>query len=183
MAENVAIKEIRNLRPPEVQLLEMFYQQWTGQAAPPPTEKELAQARTLLKTHGPNRAKAIIKEALKHMKGAFPNAKTFSAVSYYLSDAIADVDKIERRREREKHEREQANQEAAQVQSHKAGSVELQRHWKEVWYRMTGPEQEEIVRAVKEKFPRYVRIPHLFEKRCIQELADRRRSPTTSGAA
>jgi hypothetical protein len=174
LAEGVEVKELRNIQPPETQLLQLFYQEWTGTPAPQPSVKELEQARNLIKQHGQPRAKVIVKQALRHMKKSFPNAKTFGAISYYLTDAIADVEREQRRTEVEKQERQQQQEQERKDAAWRATTEALETYWKQEWYRLGGTEQQEIISAIKAKFAPLVRIPHLFEKRCIRELALRR---------
>ena len=172
-AESVEVKELRNVRPPEWQLLDQFYRDWTGEPPPAPSDKELTQARELLKRHGPSRAKAIIKHALKHMKVQFPNAKTFGAVAYYLADAIADVERDERRAQLDKHEREQLAAEAEELAMQRRERQELETVWLSRWKALSDANQTEIIRSVTQKFPHFVRFPELLEKRCVKELCDR----------
>jgi hypothetical protein len=184
-AENVEVKELRNVRPPEWQLLDLFYRDWTGEPPPAPSDKELTQARELLKRHGPHRAKAIVKHALKHMKLQFPNAKTFGAVSYYLADAIADVEREERRAQEDKQAKERFAEEAKVQTEQRREQEELETHWLPRWKALNDVEQAEIIRAVTKKFPHFVRFPELLEKRCVRELRDRKKAiaATESAAA
>jgi hypothetical protein len=183
LAENGEVKELRYLVPPESQLVNLFYQEWSGAKPLMPTTKELEQARLHLKEHGPQRAKTIVRHAIKHMKVRFPDAKAFGAISFYLTEAIADADKAERRAAVEKEERRQMDAEEGLLKRRRQEQQELEEVWLPRWKALAENEQQEIAQAVLTTFPRFDRLPHLLEKRCVVELRDRTmRRPRSASA-
>lgn len=173
LVENVEVKELRNIVPPETQLVQFFYQEWTGAKPMAPSAKELDQARGLLKEHGPQKAKALVRNAIRHMKVRFPDAKAFGAVSFYMKEAHADLDKAERRAVIEKQERERMDAEEDELKARKRAQQELEEVWLPRWKQLSNEKQAEITQAVLQVFPRFDRMPHLLENRCVLELRNR----------
>ncbi len=79
----------------------------------------------------------------------------------------------ERRAQTDRKEVEQLDVENNARASLKQVQEELDQVWLPKWKSLTNEEQAEVIRAVAEKFPKYLQFPKLLEKRCVSELRDR----------
>ena len=173
--ETFEVREIRDTRTPESELVTEFYRLWTSDGARRPTRKELEQAQALIAQHGLKKAKDSIPRIVKRLKENWPDAKTFGAVSPYVPEVIADMDRDGQRREREREEH--AKDEQAQVEQNRqqAEDAKFVAAWKPVWDALPVAEQEEIRQAALSGPKRYLhQVPRLAEKLCLSELARRR---------
>ena len=145
----IALKELRNLRPAEWQLMAEFYRVWTGEHLHRPTGKELSQAQALVTEFGLTRARSLIQFAVKRMKIEWPDAKTFGALSAYLPDAKRDLEREQHRREREQEEVTQTKVEQAAEARKRQSREEAERRWQA----LSDAEKAEIRKAVLAKHP------------------------------
>lgn len=170
-AGGIEVKELRNLRPPEADLVTDFYRLWTGNDNYHPTKKEKEQAAQLIAEHGQVTAKALIPLVVKHLRQQWPDAKSFGAILKYLPEAVQEHNHLqkqaERRRQeqlRDKQEREQTDQKSKQ-----------RAKWKVVWDTLSQETQEAIRRDVVHEHSRMSleKFPTLLEGFCLDELAHR----------
>lgn len=172
-AGTVAVKELRNVKPPEWSLVADFYRLWTGEARHRPTAKELAQAKGLLEEHGVVKAKNLIERVVKRMKVEWPEAKTFGAIATYLPAILRDDEREQGRAEEEREERLRQQAEEDQHRRKRAEKEELRRRWRPVWDALPDVERKAIEQHAARRWPHYTRLPHLLEGRCLEELARR----------
>ena len=166
-AEGVEVKELRNSKPAERQLVEEFYRRWTGDASRRPGPRELADARRILEGHGLAKARALVAVAVKRLRVAWPEAKTFGAVVTYLPEAIAEYEKGLHRedREREERDRQQAERQNEVEKAAERASLKL------AWDALKPAEREGIRRAVLARQPRSIeKFPELLERLCLEEF-------------
>jgi hypothetical protein len=128
----MAVKELRNLKAPEWNLVCEFYRLWNGEMARP-TPREVALARDVIACHGPVKAKRLMPLAVKTLKDHWPDAKTFGAVAKYLPHVSAEYDRRKRIAEREKQEHLRAQQEQDREQQERATQERLLARWRPLW--------------------------------------------------
>jgi len=167
--DTIAVKELRNLRPPEWQLVSDFYHLWAGQDNARPTKKELLQASELIDRHGQAKAKALVPLLVRRLKEQWPEARTFGAVARYVPDAIEDHQRQQRHAQREREERQQQRQEQEE-QGRKRAEEE---RWQAVWQGLGEAERQSLRAEVLARNPHLARRPKLVERFCLGELARR----------
>ena len=173
--ETFEVREIRDPRTPEAELVTEFYRLWAGDGARRPTQKELEQAQTLIGQHGAKKAKDSIPRVVKRLKENWPDAKTFGAISPYIPEVIADMDRDEQRRGRERGERIREELERQEQRRQRAEEATFLAAWKPVWDALGESEREEIRLAALSGPNRHLHhVPRLAEKLCLTELARRR---------
>lgn len=166
----VEVEELRNLKPPEYFLVTDFYRLWSGTSFKMPTAKELQQAKDLIARHGQTTAKGIIEIAIKRMKLQWPDAKAFGAVTMYLPEAAAEYERLQRRREGERKDR-QAIQAETREQSEKAETEATARR---AWDNLNEEERGRMRESMLASQPKNLRkFPDLLERMCITELGKR----------
>lgn len=167
--EALEVEELRNLKPPEWSLVADFYRLWASQEQHQPTTKELDQARQLLEQYGPAKAKGLIPLVAKKLKHAWPDAKTFGAVSAYAAEAANEFEKQERRAEQEEARQQQERLEQAEA----ARKAEQRAKWKLVWETLPESEQDAIRSGVLKQYRLLARTPRALESACLDVLASR----------
>lgn len=173
--ETFQVREIRDVRTPEWELVTGFYGLWTGESHHRPTKKELETAQLIVSRHGAKKAKDLIPRLVKRLKEQWPDAKTFGAVGPYLSEIVAEMEKDEQRRERERQDRLREEREQAEQRRQKAEAEGFVAAWKPVWDALPEGEREDIRRAALSGPNRHLEhVPRLAEKLCLTELARRR---------
>lgn len=183
IGDGIRVRELRNQKTPEWQIVTEFYKLWSNELQPKPTANELEQARSLIDAHGQTKAKGLIPLAVKRMKVEWPEAKAFGAIVRYLPDAVRDLDRQKHRVEQERQERLQEEQERKEQEERRAAHRVFQETWKPVWDVLPDADRESIGRAVAEKWPRDARVAVLMERRCLEELARQRTNPLSPDIA
>lgn len=168
LTADVTVTELRNLRPKEAILVSDFYRLWAGDEEHRATDKELQQARALVAKHGVTRSRDIIAIAVKRLKSSFPDAKVFGAIQHYLSDAEAEVDRKQRRLERESDEDKKRQAEIAAEKCRNA-MIEAARP---AWLNLSEENRSVIRQAVLGRFPHLADMPTRLEMNCLQMFAD-----------
>lgn len=182
IGDGIRVRELRNIKTPEWQIVSEFYKLWTGEGQRKPTPSELEQARALIDAHGSAKAKGIIPLAVKRMKVEWPEAKTFGAVTMYLPDAVRDYERSQHRQEQERQERLRDEQEQQEAEQRRAAHRALQQTWQPVWDALPEADRASIRNAVTEKWPHYAKVPALMDRQCLEELARQRMSPLASAS-
>ena len=111
---NIEVKEKR--LPPEYLIVDEFNRQWQRSIHAEPSAKEMAVARELLEKHGATKLKLLIPIVVKKLKAKWPDAKSFSSVTRYMSEA-------EQALEREQIKGEESRQAIAAVAATIAATV------------------------------------------------------------
>lgn len=176
--DGVRVRELRNLRLPEWQLVTQFYRLWSGVENYRPTKKELEQATALIAEHGPGKAAALIPLAVEHLKLSWPDAKAFGAIMRLLPHVAADYDRKRRRQELDRADQAREKQEA---ESRAAERETLERVYRPIWAGLPEPDRQIIRAAVLEKNPHLGKTPATFERLCLVELS--RRQPSAEPVA
>lgn len=169
--EAVRVRELRNLRLPEWQLVTQFYRLRAGVENYRPTKKELEQATALIAEHGPAKAAALIPLAVEHLKLSWPDAKAFGAIIRLLPHVKADYDKKQERRQRE---RAQQLQEKDSEERRSAERQQLDATYRPAWNQLTEDERQEIRFSLLAKHPHLSKVPSTLDRYCLMELAQRR---------
>lgn len=169
-----AARTLRNLKPPEWQLVIDFYRLWTGNDQARPTRRELAQASELITANGEAKAKKLLPLAVKQMKVKWPDAKSFGAVFKYLPDAVAEFQRLGRKEEARRQEELQERQEREAT----AQRTQERAAMKALWNALPPEEQETIRHAVcrGREAMNLQKHPGILENFCLDELA-RRQQP------
>jgi catalase len=113
-----------------------------------------------------------------------PDAKTFGAVARYLPDVNDDYDRKQQivDRRKDEHVRQQAWHEK-EKQKH-AQQRQLLAQWRPVWESLTDADQERIRSDIRQQWPHIARLPEMFDRYCIQQLArERSASPALTAWA
>ncbi len=173
LIEEVDVRELRNVKPPEWELVVSFYRVWANTDAVKPSKSELAAAHRLIADHGPAKAKSLVMIATNSMKLGFPDAKTFGALTRYIPDAITE------------HGRQQllteARQAAATASRHESDQ-RIRRRILDVrdqvtWSNLSEEAKNAIRTRVVNRSPRMRldKTPRMLEKLCIHEISNSRR--------
>lgn len=179
------VREIRTTRPPEWFLAAEFYRLWNGNQFARPGAKDLALATDLIGKLGQTPARALLPRLVRRLREKWPDAKTFAAAGPYWGEIIAEQEKDARRNERQASERRAADSDRELLERRQAARDEVQQAWGPVWEELAEPEREEIRAAVTVCWPHLRRVPVLFDRKCLEELARRRQdcdaAPSTEG--
>jgi len=165
------VREVRNARPVENQLLRQFYQLWSGDTFTKPSPKEVVLARELIERYGRTKLHTLLPLVVKRLKDDWPDAKTFSAIARYLPEVNAEH---ERKQEAIQHEKERNHQEQSDQEKLERSRDEQRKlvaHWRPAWEALSGEDQQQIEETVRRKWPYIARLPDMFERYCIMELA------------
>lgn len=176
--ESVAIEELRNQRPPEWYLVNDFYRDYAGDLLHRPSPKELAQARELIGQHGMAKARLAVNAALKRLKMQWPDAKTFGAITVYLSDAMKDIERKQRQAviTRQAEVDETVGAEEARRQEDDKEGLRL------MWEALAENDREAIRKTVLAQQPRSLqKFPALIERFCLEALAKRQKGADKIG--
>lgn len=171
LAAAIDVKELRNLRPPESEIVTDFYRLWTGNENYRPTKKEKDQAAQVIAEHGALKAKALIPLTVKRLREKWPDAKSFAAILKYLPEAVADYDQQQRQAElrRQAQLRQRQEQEQADQKTKDRGV------WKAAWDALSPEEQHSIRQKILTAHSRMSleKFPAILEGFCLDELARR----------
>jgi hypothetical protein len=155
---SVAVKELRNIKPPEWGIVADFYRFWEDNENHRPSKKELEQARDYLDQYGPRKAKDVVSRAMKQLKKQWPTAKTFGALSRYIPEAAAAYDREQQAAERRRAEERRKQDEEAAAKQRQAAERALSERWLPVWEGLSAEARAEIQAAVVAQNP-YLQRP------------------------
>ena len=161
------VQELCNLKPAESSLVSDFYRLWNGGTHVKPTAKELEQAKVLISQVGEAKAKKVLPILVKKLKVQWPEAKTFAAAAYYVSDAVRDLERQQRKEEIELN---------TQHEEHKAAATEAvaskdNAALKILWQQLPEQRKQAIESAVLQKHPKSLKkFPDLLERLCLLEF-------------
>jgi hypothetical protein len=167
----VQVREVRNARPVENQLVRQFYQLWSGDTFTKPSPKEVVLARELIERYGRTKLHGLLPLVVKRLKDAWPDAKTFSAIARYLPDVNAEHERKQEAIQREKERNLQEQSEQEKLQRSRDEQQKLVVHWQPAWEALSGEDQQQIEETVRRQWPYIARLPDMFERYCILELA------------
>lgn len=168
------MREIRSHKTPEWELVTNFYALWTGATVHQPTQKELEQAQELIRHHGAKNAKNLIPRLVKRLKEQWPEAKTFGAVSSYIGETVSELERDEKRSERERQEQLREESEQAESRRQQAEEAKFIAAWRPLWEGLSEQDREEIRQTVLSGPNRHMEhVPRIAEKLCLAELARR----------
>ena len=71
----IQVRELRNARPVENQLVRQFYQLWSGDTFTKPSPKELVLARELIERHGRTKLHTLLPQVVKHSRTNGPTPR------------------------------------------------------------------------------------------------------------
>ncbi len=172
-AGSFEVRELRNQRPPEWQLVSDFYQGWAGEVAHQPSKKELESARELVANHGLKKAKDVLLRAIKKLKTHWPEAKTFGAISKYLPQALGDYDRDQDRIEREQREQLRRKKERDDKRRSEAELADFEARWRPAWDRLPKNEQAKIRDEIIGNRSFLRSVPTIVDRLCLAALARR----------
>lgn len=163
---DLEVRELRNVRPVEAELLGDFYRLLTNSAAPPPTKKELEQAKDLIDRHGQTKARALVPLIVKQLKDRWPDARRFAAASAYLPDALADYDRLQAQTAQRAKEKHRAHEARERERLDQLQRERLMAEWQGL------PEEERAATAacVAKKYPLIADKPNLLQQMCLAEM-------------
>lgn len=170
----IEVKELRNVKPEEWTLVADFYREWKGVEKPRPTDKELLQAREMLREHGPRKARSLLQSAIRRMRAEWPDAKSFAAVGKFLGEATRAHERERRRAERERLEEARRREEREEQARRQADWDRFEADWRPRWLALPEGEREEIRGAVVGPRAYLANTPRIVEGMCLEELARRR---------
>lgn len=150
---SVAVKELRNEKPPEWGMVAEFYRFWEDDQNHQPSKKELEQARGYLAQFGPKKAKEVAGQAMKTLKKKWPDAKTFGALDRYIPAAAAEYDREREITERRRVEERRQKMEDAKVERRHAAELALMKKWRPAWEALSLEDRAEIRSMVMDKNP------------------------------
>ena len=169
----IEVRELRNLKPDDWQLVSEFYRQWEGRGDARPSKKELEQARAILDEYGSRKAKEVMSRAVKKMKGAFPDAKYFGAIEKFLPDAAREFERAELLKQKEQEEQLTRVREREEKRAREVERVKFLTAWRPVWEALPEAEKD-AVREIAFSGPNRIfrKGPaKLSEQLCLLELA------------
>lgn len=176
-ADAIEVKELRNLKSAESDIVADFYRLWTGDVRYRPTKKELGQAAELVAQHGQTKAKALIPLLTRHLKEKWPEAKSFGAIVRYLPDVLREYDRCQF--EHERHKQQQVREHQQQQESDSRAKVRVA--MLALWNGLPEADREQIKAAILAKQPKALaKHPNLVERLCLEELARRQQQQTTA---
>jgi len=168
---SVTVRELHVPKRPEAALVAEFYRQWSGDAQTRPSQKELALAREFIHLHGEEKAKRLLSPAVKKLKQQWPEAKTFGAIAKYLPEASQQYERLEHVAEVRREENLREQTEEQQSRDSRQTRRQILDQWRPVWESLSDAQQERIAAEVTHKWPHISRLPAMFERYCIVELA------------
>jgi hypothetical protein len=169
----IQVTELRNLRPPESELVCDFYRRWLNSEAYQPTANELTYARQIVARYGRAKAKAIIPLVVEQLRTNWPEAKTFKAIDRYLPDASRDYDRLRRRESARRRELQQAAQREHQRKESELARQQLQARWQPAWEKLSRAEQQQLRTLVLSRNRLLEKLPSVWHFKCLEELARR----------
>ncbi len=176
--EGFTLHEIQDVRLPEQELVEDFYQLW-GTPMVRPSARDLETARTLLAQYRSDRLARLLPMAIERMQEKWPEAKSFGAVVRFLPEAAAEDEKGQQRHERRKEDEKRQQWEQQQQQQKQAREEAL----RALWQSLPPTEQEQIRRAVLQKQPAGLsKHPALLERLCLEQLSLQKNKATANQA-
>ena len=176
----VQVREMRNARPVENQLVRQFYQLWSGDTFTKPSPKELVLARELIEQHGRTRLHSLLPLVVKRLKDQWPDAKTFSAVARYLPEVNAEYEQKQEVVQRRKEQNLQEQIEEERQEQSRREQRQLVAQWRPAWGSLPDEDRQRIEEQVRSQWPHIARLPETFERHCIQEFSRQRADHPTS---
>jgi hypothetical protein len=128
-------------------------------------------ARELIERYGRTKLHAILPLVVKRLKDDWPDAKTFSAIARYLPEVNAEHERKQEAIQREKERNLQEQMEQEKTERSRDEQQKLVAQWLPAWGALPGDDRQRIEEAVRTKWPYIARLPDMFERYCIMELA------------
>ena len=173
LPDEILVRQITTHHPPEWQLVCDFYKLWIGNGHPKPGGKELTLARELLELHGRSKLLTLLPLTIKRLRTDWPEAKTFSAFAKYLPEVSADYDRRQRVAEQQKQAILAEQVDHDRLQADRKWKAETLERLRPTWESLSDEQRLDIEEAVRQRWPHIARIPAMFQRYCIQELANR----------
>ena len=153
-----------------VQLAAEYYRLWDATAVVQPGPRDLEQAETLLRDHGPETAQALIACLVRVTKKRWPDCRSLSgAVQKYLAEALR-LHQLEQRREAARETAETARR---QEQEALRTREQTERRLQEAWNGLPAAEREAVRRGVLAKLGDATAPEAFIQRLCLEELARR----------
>ncbi len=170
VGEDISLSRIENVSLPEAKIVQAFHEAW-GNVNFQPSRAELDLARGLIHEHGEAFVSALMPRVVKRLKVAWPDAKSFVAVSRYWNEVLRDWEREQARSVRESREQVQAEEERKRRVKQAQDRAVLQALWSELQ-----PDEQEAIRAVamQGQPPNLAKFPTLVERFCLNEQARRK---------
>jgi hypothetical protein len=119
--------------------------------------------------------KAIVPRIVKTIKEQWPDAKTFGAITRFVSEASNHYDRDEHRKEREQQEQIKRQREREDKERERKQIEQIEAAWRPVWEALTDEEREKIrAIALSGSNQWLLKIPRLAQQRCLFVLAKQR---------
>lgn len=176
----VQVRELRNARPVENQLVRQFYQLWSGDTFTKPSPKELVLARELIEQHGRTKLHTLLPLVVKRLKAQWPDAKTFSAVARYIPEVNAEHERKQEIVQRQKEQNLRAQIVEERQEQSRREQRQLVAQWRPTWESLLDEDRHTIEKQVRSQWPHIARIPEMFERHCILQLSRQRTDNSSS---
>ena len=157
------------IKPPEWSLVADFYQLLTGSLLSQPTKKELGQAKALIAELGLKKSEGGYRARCEaDQRTGWPEAKTFGAITRFVSEASNHYDRDQRRIEREQQDQLKRQCEREEKLRQEAERTKFEATWRPVWEALTNEEREEIRSVALNGSNQWLlKIPRLAEQRYL----------------
>jgi hypothetical protein len=179
----VQVQEIRDTRPMESHLVRQFYELWSEDTFAKPTPKELSLARGFLQQYGRTKLHALLPLVVKRLKEQWPEAKTFGAIAHYLSEVNEDYDRKQEIAEQRKQEQIREQAERQTQEQKRTEQRQFLAQWRPVWEGLSDEDRDRIRQGIRRQWPHIVRVPEMYNRYCIEQLARERASVADDEAA
>ena len=130
-------------------------------------------ARELIERHGRTKLHGLLPLVVKRLKDDWPDAKTFSAIARYLPEVNAEHERKQAAIQREKERNLQEQMSRRRQERSRDEQRKLVAQWRPAWEALSGDDRQRIEETVRTKWPYVARLPGMFERYCIMELAQR----------
>jgi hypothetical protein len=148
-----------------------YYRLWDATTVVAPGPRDLEQAETILREHGPETAKALIACLVRVTKKRWPDCRSLSgAVQKYLPEALR-LHQLEQRREAARETAETARR---QEQESLRTREQTERRLQEAWNGLPPAEREAVRRGVLAKLGGATAPEAFIQRLCLEEMARRR---------
>src|SRR5207249_59273 len=101
----------------------------------------------------------LVPRLAKKIAEHWPEGRTFVAARAYLPGVAADEEGRQRRLERERNQRLQADQDQQEQWRRRAEREELRARWQLAWETLGEGQQEEVRKKVTRAWPHLARVP------------------------
>lgn len=174
-----SVRELRNVKPVEWDIVADFYREWSGDTLPHPSTKELTLARQLIAQHGEAKIKSIMPVAINLLRKHWADAKTFVALMRYIPEALGETAKVIKKKEHQEIKKVKDQEKKTTEEQERQQEKEFRDIWIPVWNAMSQDEKNSIRDKIKQKMPLISHNMAILDMMCLRDIAANTKPPIT----